>query len=1037
MDYLDKRAQVICNDLKKLSIRNITPMTDWQYKPGEFVTCDEADKAKPAFKTFDAKTMHWHGPDAHFWFTCEVDIPSEYKNEALWMHISTQIEEWDDGRNPQFLLFIDGVPVQGIDMNHRDVKLWEATKGKKHVRLDLQAYTGTLHDEFSLKTYFFLRDEEITALYYDIQVPLWSFSRKDPEDRDRIALMKVINDTVNLLDMRDPYSKEFYASIKEASKYIQKELYTNLAGHNEVIASCIGHTHIDVAWWWTVAQVRQKVCRSFATVLKLMDEYPSYKFMSSQPQLYQFLKARYPVLYDQIKKRIEEGRWEVEGGAWLEPDTNLPSGESLVRQFMHGRAFFREEFGKENYVLWLPDVFGYTGALPQIMKQCGIKYFQTTKISWNQVDKFPYDTMIWRGIDGSEVFSHMCTTPGVGQDVKKEFFTTYNAMLHPDSVIGAWDRYQQKKLNNDVLISYGYGDGGGGPTREMLEVSKRLEKGIVGTPKVEQKFVGKYFKDLEKRVKDNKDLPLWEGEIYFEYHRGTLTSMGRNKRANRKSELLLMDLELLASLALMYGLDKNYPKEDLHAMWENVLLNQFHDILPGSAIHEVYEVTKKEYEHIENLGISLRNKSMKALAGSGDHLTVFNTVGYKRNDYLVLDKDVKAKALKDSDGNVYPIQNGKEESIVYLENLPSKGYKSYELVNKEEKIENKLKITDAGIETPFLKIKIDKDGLFTSIYDKENKREVLKKGMRGNLIKMFEDKPIYYDDWDIDYYYQEKSWDVTNVSKMKWIEVGPLRATLYIERKISKSLIKQKIYFYANNRRIDFDTYVDYKNSQHLLKVFFPLDIHSDEALFDIQFGNIKRKTTYNTSWDLARFESCGQRFVDYSEGNYGAAVLNDCKYGHSIKDGVIGLSLIKAGIEPNPTCDIDEHYFTYSFLPHSGPFAGSDVQKQAISLNQPLLAIKGGKACKEFSLLDVDADNIEVQTIKRSEDGSGYIVRMFEFENSRTNFKFNWHGPEVAEIYETNCVEEEKGKKLKVVDGSFSDQIYPFEIKTYFIKLK
>ena len=345
-------------------------------------------------------------------------------------------------------------------MNHRDVFLRPQARAGEELTLELQAYTGILHTEFNLIVEMQEIDCEIEKLYYDLWVPLAAFSRMEEDDKNRRDIEEILNTTVNFLDLRTPYSEEFYRTLREAAGYIGQALYTDHAGYKDVIATCIGHTHIDVAWWWTVEQTREKVGRSFATVLKLMEEYPNYKFMSSQPQLYAFLKERYPELYAKAKERIEEKRWEPEGGMWLEADCNLTSGESLVRQFIHGKRFFKEEFGVDNRILWLPDVFGYSGALPQIMKKCGIDYFMTTKLAWNQFNKIPYDTMRWRGIDGSEVLTHLITTLGVSQPIK-DFFTTYNGMLNPDAIMGGWMRYQNKDINNDILISYGYGDGGG------------------------------------------------------------------------------------------------------------------------------------------------------------------------------------------------------------------------------------------------------------------------------------------------------------------------------------------------------------------------------------------------------------------------------------------------------------------------------------------------------------------------------------------------------------------------------------------------
>ena len=487
MRFLDKRIQVICDELKKLSVRQRAVIPGWFVKKGDFIHPGEAHADEAAFSAFDSASMHWYGPDAHYWFYADAAVPQSFQGKPLWLHVRTQIDEWDDAKNPQFLLFVNGDPVQGMDMNHRDALLSRAAQAGQPIRLELQAYTGTLHTEFNLIAEWQEIDPEISGLYWDLQVPLQAFSRLEKEDASRMALERVMNEAVNLLDLRAPYSPAFEKSVADARAYLKKHLYEELGGHEDVIATCIGHTHIDVAWWWTVAQTREKVGRSFATVLKLMDEYPDYRFMSSQPVLYQFLKERYPALYAKVKQRVAEGRWEAEGATWLEMDCNLTSGESLVRQFIHGKRFFREEFGVESRILWLPDVFGYSGALPQIMKECGVDYFMTTKLAWNQINKMPYDTFRWRGIDGTEILTHLITTLGVGQE-ESNFFTTYNGILHPDAIIGGWRRYQDKDINNDILVAFGYGDGGGGPTREMLETARRMDKGVTGLPKVRQAF---------------------------------------------------------------------------------------------------------------------------------------------------------------------------------------------------------------------------------------------------------------------------------------------------------------------------------------------------------------------------------------------------------------------------------------------------------------------------------------------------------------------------------------------------------------------
>ena len=802
-----------------------------------------------------------------------------------------------------------------------------------------------------------------------------------------------------------------------------------MGGHSDVIATCIGHTHIDVAWWWTVAQTREKVVRSFATVLKFMDEYPEYRFMSSQPVLYYFLKQRYPELYAQIQQRVKEGRWETEGGMWLEADCNLTSGESLVRQFIYGKRFFREEFGQDNRILWLPDVFGYSGALPQIMKKSGVDYFMTTKLAWNQINKIPNDTFIWRGIDGSQVLTHLITTLNVGQDPKENFFTTYNGILHPDAIMGGWERYQNKEINNDILVCYGYGDGGGGPTRQMLETARRMEYGVQGIPKVRQASARTYFEELETRVKDNPHLETWEGEFYFEYHRGTYTSMARNKRGNRKSELLMMDLELLGVLA-----DGRlpYPAEDLRCFWrDTILLNQFHDILPGSSIAEVYEVTKKEYEDLAAGAGKLLQERLNLLAGEGTGVTVFNTLGFVRSGVVNLG-DVTASALRDETGKCYPVQRTADGAVAYLENLPSKGYKTFALW--EASGESPFIRKDAyHLETPYYAITLDENGHMVSIFDKKHDRELVQAGKAANQLRLYEDKPIYFDNWDIDMYYVEKSWPVDELVSMRWSEDGPVRTTLELEYRCNQSTIWQKIHFYANTPRIDFETKADWKEHQHLLKAEFPVDIHSDEATFEIQFGNVTRKVHTNTSWDKARFESCGQKWMDFSEGHYGVSLLNDCKYGHSVRDGVIGLTLIKCGVEPNPNADVEMHTFTYALFPHAGTWKEAGTVEESYQLNLPAYAVRGGQPGTAFSYTAVEPRNVVLETVKQAENGDGVVLRMYECENARTKTVVRL--PEGAQrAYLTNLLEEIQ-EELPIVDGKVTFMTKPFEIQTVLVK--
>ena len=1050
MIFARERAEVIANKLKKLMVVRKFQLDDWKVKEGFFLRPEEADLAEEGWEPFDSRLMHWYGPDRHYWFRTVFTIPEEYDGKGLWLRIRTQIEEWDDAKNPQFLVFLNGEVVQGADMNHREVLLSEAATAGETVTVDLQAYSGTLHPEFRLMADVEEVSEPVKDLYYDIQVPLWAMDRMDQEGKTAIDILTVLNDTISLLDLRDVYSDDFYRSVEAARAYIAKALYEDLAGDDTVIATCIGHTHIDVAWWWTVAQSREKAARSFATVLELMDEYPEYRFMSSQPVLYTFVKERYPELYEEIKRRAAEGRWEPEGGMWLEADCNLTSGESLVRQFLYGKRFFQEEFGVDSRVLWLPDVFGYSGALPQIMKKCGIDYFMTTKLSWNQFNKVPDDTLLWEGIDGTKVLTHLISTLGVGQSVDR-FFTTYNGILHPDAIMGGWQRYQNKEMNHDILVAFGYGDGGGGPTREMLETGRRMEKGIRGIPKVRQESSLTYFTELSERVKDSRRLHTWTGEFYFEYHRGTYTSMARNKRSNRKSELLLMDLELLSVLAEKRGLA--YPAEDLERLWKMVLLNQFHDILPGSSIKEVYEVTKREYEQVAEEGGRLLKERKEAVAGAGDGVTVFNTLGFTRRSLTVLPDGVTSLTDK---GEALPSQEIGSLRYSLTGEIPSKGYSVYGAVREADGgtadeaaggvVENSaaesggdtpfsvLKTADGFvITTPFAKLDMAADGSFTSLLDLSENRQVWKAGEAGNRLRIYEDKPIYYDNWDIDVFYTERYWDLDEPASIAVTSVGPLCLQITVNRSFMHSRMTQDIRFYAHSPRIDFNTWVDWKEHQYLLKAGFPVDVHTDEAAFDIQFGNVVRKTHTNTSWDRARFESCGHKWMDVSESGYGVSLLNDCKYGHSVREGCIELTLIKSGIEPNPDTDNEEHVFTYSLYPHQGTWREADTQKEAADLNQPLSAVNGGIPGESYGFAGVKGDSVVLETVKRSEDGDGIILRLYESRNKRMNAKVSLSCAPVM-VTECNLLEEpvDEAGGLMIDRDGFSFVIKPYEIKTY-----
>ncbi|HOV68857.1 MAG TPA: alpha-mannosidase, partial [Clostridia bacterium] len=519
---------------------------------------------------------HWGGFDKHCIFTFEAVMPENFDKKPVVFTIT-------DGIEGQFLLYVNDKISQGMDSCHLDALITESARAGEKYSIKVVSYCP---EEKLLTFNCVLRtvSREVEKLYYDMIVPYEVASLLDEEDSRRTEILKRLAEAVDMLDLRKPYSESFYASVNKALEYMEG-FYNNFCSPGEDSVLCVGHTHIDVAWLWRLRQTREKVGRSFATVLALMEQYPDYYFTQSQPQLYEYAGIDYPELYEKIKQRVREGRWEPEGAMWLEADCNVTGGESLVRQILFGKRFFKKEFNVDNKVLWLPDVFGYSAALPQILKKSGVDYFCTSKISWNEYNTMPYDTFMWQGMDGTQILTHFHTARNYKENCRG---ATYNSWLNPTTIMGAHWSYRQKDINTQAMISYGHGDGGGGPTAPMLEYSKRLEKGIPGCPVAVKGKIIDFFRRLEKAAAGSKYLPKWVGELYLEYHRGTYTSIARNKKYNRKSENLYMETETFNVINNLL-LNAQYPQDEINSGWKTILLNQFHDILPGSSIREVYE----------------------------------------------------------------------------------------------------------------------------------------------------------------------------------------------------------------------------------------------------------------------------------------------------------------------------------------------------------------------------------------------------------------------------------------------------------------
>ncbi len=1030
--------------LKDMIYREARPIREYRMLHTMEKIADPVESDVSGWDVMTEKEI-WGGHRKYFYFHTVIEIPESYEGKAVIYEIRTGKEgEWD-ALNPQFLAYVNGKVVQGLDVNHREILLTECAKaGDKYV-LFLSAFTGDNNFSLLMDSKIKILERDIEKYYYDLAIPFDVARLLPKESGEFIEIIQCLNDSLNLLDARKKYSAAFFESLKAAQDYLTKEFYEKRCGNSKETICCVGHTHIDCAWLWTLKTTEDKAVRSFSTVLELMRRYPEYKFMSSQPQLYAYVKKNAPEIYEEIKQRVAEGRWETEGGMWVEADCNISSGESLVRQFIYGKRFFREEFGKDNEILWLPDVFGYSAALPQIMQKSDVHYFMTTKISWNEFNKMPYDTFLWEGIDGTEVLTHFSSSRdyaagAVEGGTETEHFTTYNAMLTPSQVKGNWKRYSQKELHTDSLMSFGYGDGGGGPTPQMLENCRRMEKGIPGCPKTQQSHALDFFHKLEKDVKGNRFLPKWVGELYLEYHRGTYTSMARNKKFNRKSEFAYQNLELFEEMGKQL-LELPYPKQELRDSWEVILRNQFHDILPGSSIFEVYEDSKKEYEGIlqkaEEMTGDVLQKIADQVKGEKGEIIVFNpnSSSIAAPVLIPFAEELKNPVLRYEEQE-YPLQKTEEGYVAVLSQIPAKGYQAYTLESKSCD-KDEMVCTTSMVETPYFSVRLNASGQFISIYDKQCQRELIPEGECANRIITYEDKPHNYDAWDINNYYTEKSWPVDELTSIEVVENGPVRSCIRIERPYLDSTIVQYLYFYQNLKQIDIRNEIDWKEEQILVRDYFPVDIHSNEATFEIQYGNVKRPTHSNTMWDFAKFEVCAHKWLDISEDGYGVSILNDCKFGCSVRNGVIGLSMLKSALYPNPMADKEHHTFWYSICPHQGDFREGQTVAKAYMFNNPMKAVvkemAGEVLERSYSAVWCEELNVVIEVVKQAEETGDTIIRMYECNNRRG--KIHLHvGADYKNAAETNLLEKEM-KTLELENGVVTAYIKPYEILTIALK--
>lgn len=952
-------------------------------------------------------------PWSTFWLKLCGEIPREWHERTVVLRFSTGSEA---------LLWLNGEPFQGFngeangpfnDGGRAEAVLPDsiARYGRFEAEVEIAcnglwgAPGGGVGSPNSTRYKLYearlvLRDDEAWALAHDLVViikwlqdlPEWKAQADLPAALKRLPpwpgrVLKLLDEFCNQLDTENratwPEARQMLADI--------------LAHRNGTFAhriTAVGHAHIDTAWLWPIDESIRKCARSFSNALRLAERYPAFRFACSQALHYVWMKNHYPSLYAQIKATARRGQWIPVGGSWVEPDFNLPSGESLVRQFLYGQRFFKHEFGAYCRECWSPDAFGFPASLPQILRGAGIAYFLTQKLSWNQFNKPLHNTFHWEGLDGSRVLAHFPPA------------NTYNAMTG-DDLVRHLLTHEQGAMDHDRvhegLLLFGYGDGGGGPTEHMVEVITRLED-VQGFPRVSMDRPDACFARLAKSL--DGDAPVHVGELYLEYHRGTYTTQASIKRANRQCERLLRDVEQLASVATSAGAP--YPSEELAALWKVVLTNQFHDILPGSSIREVYERARREFAETEKELARLLEAAAQIVAPNRatNGKTLFNTLGWARRGVVEV-----------------------EPGALHLLEAPPCGYAPD--TPRSPKTGPARAAEESGrwvLENGLLRAEFDARGRLLRLFDRTAQRDALGSHEPSHRLRLYDDYPHAWDAWELDPTYRSK-FDELEAQSAAVVTSGPLRAEIAFDYAFGASRMRVVARLDADSPILEFESDADWHERHRLLKVELPVAVRAPDAAFDIAFGHVRRPTHFNTPYDIARFESPAHFWCDLSEPGYGVALLNDCKYGHSVHSNVLGLSLLRAPTYPDPEADQGPHHFRYALYPHTGSLVDAQVVRRAIEFNSPFRILQGSVP-GPLSWFGVDSPHVILETVKKAEDSEALIVRLYECHGARGSATLRTSLP-FERVARVNLLEEE-AVDLPDVDakaGLIRFEFRPFEI--------
>lgn len=971
----------------------------------------------------------YQGEGTYCWFKGEYKVADHYAGQSL--YIKPRIEGyeamlWVNGK--PFGTFCSKIVVTGHGNHYCDLLKQNSVSGET-IAIALEYYAGHYvkgcmpFEELGMRSFDYsyngvdicLLDEVVSDFFFDLKTLNQLVSSLEPSSFRRAAVVNALTEVHKVLyySFEHVEKDQFYKALSQAAP-ILKEVLKSKNSDSAPFAGLIGHSHMDTVWLWHRDETIKKCARTYSNQISLMERYPEYKFIQSSAYHTEMIRRNYPELFEDIRQKVLEGRYEPNGAVFVECDCNLTSGESMIRQFLWGQRYTREHFNYTSNAFWLPDTFGYSAAIPQIMKGCGVDYFLTTKLSWNDTTGFPYETFYWEGIDGTKVLTHFNRTH-MWPDAESVIDYVVDGKRNHDPI-------REKTVNNMRLLSYGFGDGGGGPQFEMIEMARRIED-LEGVPRTAHMTVGDFMRQLEATVVNPS---THSGELYLQLHRGTLTNQHTIKRNNRKAEFLLRDLEYITVREAMKK-ECIVSDEGIRPLMETLLVNQFHDTLPGTCIPKAHDQTFKEMSELLQSGEQLLTERI-SVRPEANVLSAVNTLSFDREDTLYLNIDGTEMVEGGYPQQIFEDLNGQRKLALGGLKIPAFSSVSFKLSDGTPTKSSPFVYNGNVLETPFARVSFDENGFISSFVDKRNGRELRGEGLPLNTFLMAEDVPSAWDSWDIDADIEMKLAPTAELLSREIVANGAVEYRLRSEYRLSPlSTLRQDMIFSAASPEVRFETIMDWQDDHRLLKTAFSTSIHTDSVRQEVQFGYLRRPTTRNTAEEKAMFEVLNHKYSDLSENRYGIALLNDCKYGISVLGGEMRLTLHKGGIRPDFRGDKGVHECTYSFYPHNEGFGASSVIHPAYALNCPALIVPG--ETDHDQLATIAADNVIIETVKPCEDAErAFILRLYEAEGTYTRTKLSLGGNAKAQEL-TNMLEE----TLEPLSGtSETDLVFqPFEIKS------